>query len=105
MKSYTIYIAPFGRYASPNKDAGGISFPSLECSLEPVITESIVQYTSIDQLYAVLESRPLADSTSKVPNETVDAIRQSYYLAVTSWVGATPCNSPYFFCVHGIFNT
>lgn len=27
---------------------------------------------------------------SSVPNETVDAIRQVYYLAVSSWVGAVP---------------
>lgn len=68
--------------------AGDISFPNLECSLSPLITDSLVQYTSIDQRFAVLESQPLAGSTSSVPNETVDAIRQSYYLAVSSWVGA-----------------
>lgn len=84
--SYTIYIAPFDYYAEPNPEADGVFFPNLTCSLEPLLTKSTVQYTSVDQNFAILQSPPLAKEANRAPSESVNAIWQIYSLAVSSWV-------------------
>lgn len=86
VQEYTIFLAPFDGYAQPNPSAGTITFLNIECSAKPLITDSIVQYTSADQHFAVVDSRPFVESDYKVPNETIDAIHQVYSLAISSWV-------------------
>lgn len=81
-----LYIAPFDGYARPNPMAGDISFPNLSCTVKPLITESTVQYTSTDQHFTILDAHPITGLGYRTPNETVDAIRQLYWLAISSWV-------------------
>lgn len=88
VQEYTLHLAPFDGYATPNSFAGNLSISNMSCIITPKITTADVTYTSTTERFNVDAVDYIQSSSKTIPNETAGVVDQIISVAETYWGNA-----------------
>ena len=83
IQTYTLHLAPFDGYATPNPFAGYLSLSNMSCIITPIITTVNVTYASTTRQIEIVSVTYIESSSMTVPNETAGVVDDIFSVAET----------------------
>ena len=85
IQTYTLHLAPFDGYATPNPFAGNLSLSNMSCIITPKISTVNVAYTSTTGRFEIWSVTYNESFSMTVPNKTADVVDDILSVAETYW--------------------